>query len=134
MCFFFYGTLLDPDVRRAVLGPVAADLSPQAARLPEWHRVRLAGRDYPVIVPRVGKAVDGCVMRGLPASAASRLCRFEGPEYRLARLEVKTDGGDALCVRAFIGSGRTAPTTVRWDLEDWRRRHKNAFLRRLRAA
>lgn len=132
MCYFFYGTLLDHDVRGAVLGPLADGLTPQPARLQGWQRVRLTGRVYPVIVPRRGSTVEGCLVRGLPASAAARLSRFEGPEYRLARLAVATDAGDRPIARAFVSSGRAAPTPLPWHPDEWARRHKAALLRRLR--
>jgi hypothetical protein len=132
MCFFFYGTLLDHDVRRAVLGPVADRLEPEAAQLRDWHRVRFAGRVYPVIVPRAGRMVEGCIVRGLPASAVVRLRQFEGPEYLLARVRVTADSGSDVLARAFVGSGRLAPSTVSWHLEDWTRRYKAALLRQLR--
>ena len=134
MCYFFYGTLLDHDVRRAVLGPLADGLTPQPARLADWRRVRLAGRAYPVIVPRRGSTVEGCLVHGMPASAAARLTRFEGPEYRLARLAVATDDGGGPIARAFVSSGRVAPTPLPWHLDEWARRHKPALLRRLRGA
>jgi len=132
MYFFFYGTLLDGDVRRTVLGPLAGRLETESAQLRDWQRVYFAGRVYPVITPRAGRAVEGCLLRGVPGSAASRLRRFEGREYRLARFEVATAAGERVTAGAFVGSGRTAPTARPWHLEDWQRYHKAALLRRLR--
>ncbi|CAN0557895.1 unnamed protein product, partial [Laminaria digitata] len=49
--FFFYGTLIDADVRAAVLGSFTESETVLPDRLPGWRRAGLRGRRYPVIVP-----------------------------------------------------------------------------------
>ena len=46
MRFFFYGTLMDADIRRAVLG-VRALAPAERATLDGWRRVKKAGVSYP---------------------------------------------------------------------------------------
>jgi hypothetical protein len=56
--FFFYGTLIDADVRRLVLGRLAPD-EVEPATLSGWRRVKLAGVTYPGIVPDAKGWVEG---------------------------------------------------------------------------
>lgn len=129
--FFFYGTLIDQDVRRAVLGPVADSMEPEPATLIGWHRVRLQGRDYPVIVPRRGAAVEGCIVGGLPASAVAKLVRFEGAEYSLTQVEIVGESGEPMKAHTFVGSGQTPPSSIPWRYDEWRGSERPAFLRRV---
>jgi len=48
--FFFYGTLMDPSVRRAVLGRPVERSRLQRAVLPGFRRVFRRGATYPVLV------------------------------------------------------------------------------------
>jgi hypothetical protein len=129
MDFFFYGTLLDSRVRRAAIGPTADRLEARPAILHGWRRVRLVGRQYPVIVPAPGRSVEGCIVGPLPASAVARLVRFEGPEYEMAEVEVASTAGEALPARTFIGSGRVRATTTEWRFDEWERKARPGFLR-----
>jgi len=126
--FFFYGTLLDRGVRRAVIGPPADRLEALPAELHGWRRVRVRGKRYPVIVPAPGSVVDGCLFGPLPASAVARLIRFEGPEYRLTEVEVLTGFGVPTAARTFIGGVRIRPTMADWRFDDWRRKSRSVYL------
>ena len=127
MDLFVYGTLLDDDVRRAVLGAVAQRSLLVPARLAGWRRVYLRGRHYPVIVPHKDSVVAGALLLDLAASSVSRLSRFEGPEYRLAGLTVVADDG-SVAAKGFIGSGKTPHTEVPWELDEWIKSHKRKLL------
>ena len=133
MRFFFYGTLLDGDVRRLVLGERAPTLV-EPARLDGWRRMTLEGVDYPVIVPAVGGVVEGAVARGLDATGHARLVRYEGPDYVLAEVEVRLDAGSrGLAVNVFVPRpGFRVIGRPGWDLVRWQRRVKPRFLARLR--
>lgn len=125
--FFFYGTLVDADIRTAVLGKFTKNETVTPAYLPDWRRVGLRGRTYPVIVPYTGAVVDGVAVSfadGAERPVTELLTSFEGDEYRLARLELST--GEAVSV--FAGSRRCHPTGRVWSFPDWQRRHKRAFL------
>ncbi|MBL8834369.1 MAG: gamma-glutamylcyclotransferase, partial [Rhodospirillales bacterium] len=50
MRFFFYGTLIDPDVRRAVLGRLAP-ASVEPATLKGWRRFSAKGVTFPIARP-----------------------------------------------------------------------------------
>lgn len=128
MRFFFYGTLIDPDVRRLVLGrhaPVAVE----PARLEGWRRLPLAGATYPVIVRDPAAAVDGVLVRGLDASARALLVRYEGSHYELAPVDVATGRGRRIAANVFVPRpGRVRRGRGEWDFSDWARRHKRRFM------
>ena len=133
MRFFFYGTLLDPDVTAIVLG---RRLPPQAfvpARLAGFVRRRAAGKGYPILVPRRG-TVRGRVVGGLTAADAGRLSAYEGPNYRLASLPVRLHGRLEK-VSVFVPNGPgLAPSADEWDLALWQGRHKRPFVAYIRKA
>lgn len=132
MRFFFYGTLLDPDVRRQVLGRVAKAFSVEAAVLTGYRRVYVRGKTYPVVVPDPASAVEGCLMRGLDRRAADKLIAFETDEYDLVERTVMTASGKTVRCRVFVAGRRALPSVQPWDYATWRRRHRSEFGRRLR--
>ena len=129
--FFFYGTLLDADIRALVMGAGApAELEP--ATLLGWRRQAHPRETYPLIVPAAGAAVEGAIARDLAPDTVSRLVVYEGPEYRIAAVEVQLTGGSVVAAEVFVptdGVGGTAP----WDLATWQRRHKRRYLARMKA-
>ena len=133
MRYFFYGTLLDPDVRALILGAWIRRRALPGARLPGYRRVYIRGRHYPVVVPAAGQEVEGVLAEGLDRRAVLRLAEFESDEYVDAERTVLVDGGRALRARVFVASRLAHPTDTAWAVEDWQRRHKSAFARRRRA-
>ena len=128
MRFFFYGTLIDPDVRRAVLGRLApATVEP--AILLGWRRFAAKGVTFPIARPDPKAEIDGVIARGLSAEAGRKLDAYEGPGYRRIAVPVRLG---TKTVEAFLyvddGSGTLQPTPGAWRYEDWVRRHKRDFL------
>jgi hypothetical protein len=134
MRFFFYGTLLDYDVTALVLG---RRLPPDAfvpARLPAHARRRARGATYPVVVRDPRSYAPGVIVGGLSARDVARLVAYEGPGYRIAPLRVRSGGG-IVTVSVFEPVvSRLQPSGDLWDLALWQRRHKRAFVERLRRA
>jgi gamma-glutamyl AIG2-like cyclotransferase len=100
MRFFFYGTLMDADVRRAVL----RDRAPQAAEpaaLPGWRCVPAAGRAFPMIRADRAARVDGILVRGLDRVARARLSRYEDRDYRIIKTIVVASGR-AVAAHLFV--------------------------------
>jgi hypothetical protein len=131
--FFFYGTLIDADVRRAVLGPLAPRRV-EPASLRGWRRVPVRGKTYPVIVADPTAQVDGVLARGLNAASKHRLERYEDADlYALAGLDVLPTGRTrpvpAQVFVAKAAGARSAPGE--WEIETWQRRHKRRYLRTL---
>ena len=130
---FFYGTLIDADVRAAVLGAAPRRLSVEPALLPGYRRVQMRKRSYPIIVPDARAAVAGVLMRGLNRADFARLLDYETDEYRAISAEVATRSGKRIVAKVFAASPRALPSPTPWNAADWQRRCKRAFLRRLRA-
>lgn len=131
MRFFFYGTLLDLDVAALVLGRRLPPRSFVPASLPGHARRHAKGVSYPVIVRDPREAVSGAIVSGLSTQDVVRLAIYEGPRYRIAPLKVRV-GGDLTVVSVFEPlEHRFQPTDGRWELIDWQRRHKRAFIARV---
>ena len=133
MRVFFYGTLMDPDVRRLVLGPRAKALRVEPAVLPGYRRVGMRRRSYPVVVPDPRRSVEGCLAHGVDREQFARLTDFESDEY-VARRRPVVAGGREYSAWVYVASALAAPTLAEWRFETWRERHKRAFLRRHRDA
>ena len=134
MRFFFYGTLLDRDVAALVL---ERRLPPQAfkpAILPGHARRRAKGASYPVVVPDPRGEVVGAIVGGLSPRDVACLSAYDGPGYRVVPLKVRSQG--ALVTVAVFEPvvSRLQPSGDLWDLPLWQRRHKRAFVARLRRA
>lgn len=132
---FVYGTLMDADVRTLVIGRAleAAQIAP--AVLKHMRRVYIAGRVYPMVIPRRGDSVEGLLLSGLSAEDYARLDAFEGGDYARERQAV-WPAGAAEPVNAWFyrtrGIGPRATARL-WELEPWRTREKALFLREARA-
>lgn len=133
MRVFFYGTLMDAEVRLLVLGPGAARLPERPATLSGHRRVALKGRTYPTVIRDPRGAVDGVVVKGLGQAEMDRLAEFEGDEYRLARATVRLADGTPAEASFFAASTRATPEPRPWSYDTWRRRYRTRYLRRLRA-
>ena len=130
MRFFFFGTLMDPDVREVVVGrPVPASRI-EPATLEGFRRMCVAGRSYPMLISDPPGHVEGCLVRGLDGRARARIGRFEGDEYRPERHWVRLSGGAR--VEAYVYMARSGVRAGRtpWELSTWQRRHKRALLER----
>jgi len=126
--FFFYGTLIDTDVRRLVMGRHAPETVEESS-LSGWRRVKLADVTYPSLVKdRAGK-VEGVLARGLNDAARRALIRYEGEEYDLIQTEVALASGKTVAAWTFVvRSGEMKPVPGVWDIAIWQRRHKRRFL------
>jgi hypothetical protein len=127
MRFFFYGTLMDEDVRRAVLG-VRALAPSERATLEGWRRVKMAGVSYPMIVRARNHKVDGILMHGIDRRAHEMLQEYEGDEYTMIGVDVQA-ADSKISARMFVPRpGLTVRGRGPWDLLTWQRRHKRRFL------
>lgn len=127
MHYFFYGTLLDPDIRHAVLGAEGEPCSP--AQLADWRRVFVRGDTYPVIVRRRGETMDGLLSPDLTAVGVRALRAYEGPSYGERALTVGVSGR-RVAATVFVPKDPAVATPRSWHLDLWQKRHKPAYLRR----
>lgn len=112
--FFFYGTLR----RRAFLSRVVGRPVPRGAvcraRLDDFRRVSVAGRDDPTLIPADGKSVEGIAVGGLAPGEVDRLIRYEGRDYEIAWLPVGTSDGRDVVARVFVTGPRIAVSRRDW--------------------
>jgi len=134
--FFFYGTLVDAEIRRLVLGREVPDAAMRAALLPEHRRYSVQGQPYPATVPEAGATTDGVIMSGASLQDAAILSCFEGQDYDAVARRVTIPKIGAASVDelleptawVFIASERVARDRGEWSIDDWRAEHKPAFL------
>ena len=130
MRFFFYGTLLDADVRRAVLGRRAPE-TVEPATLHGWRRFKLPRVTYPAILPDGRSSVDGVLARGLDAAVRERLIAYESGDYDLIAVPVTTRAGKPVSAWVFVAKPATRRDIGAWSFDAWCRRHKRRYLARL---
>jgi hypothetical protein len=134
MRFFFYGTLLDPDVMTLVIGRRLAPRRYAAATLPGYARRRAKGASYPIVLSDPCAVVEGAVVGGLSARDVAHLAAYEGPRYRVASRKVRINDR-IVSVSVFEPvERRFEPVAGRWDLVVWQRTDKRRFVDRLRRA
>lgn len=136
MRFFFYGTLLDPDVRRLVLAQCARELRCRPAALGGWTRVQASHGCFPVVRRRPGGRVPGLLVEGVDLPGLYRMAHFEGDGYTLGRVAVAVPGtapggSVRLECHVFLPERRGLCLSGGWSLADWQRREKRRFLPRV---
>lgn len=131
MNYFFYGTLIDPEVLRLVLGRKVASLGRRKARLMGYRRVFRRNATYPVLVADAAAAVEGVLVGALARRDVVALERYEGPDYRTIALPVALAHGGEVLARVFVPAKSCVPSTIDWTFEEWRRRFRSAHLRRI---
>jgi gamma-glutamylcyclotransferase (GGCT)/AIG2-like uncharacterized protein YtfP len=132
MDLFVYGTLMDEDVLNRVVGRPVPASRVGVAFVDGYRRVYARGSYFPILVAAAGGTVEGRLITGLGAQAVARLARFEGRQFQLRRLTVRLAKGLAAEVECFMAVAGVPASDDDWDPDVWRRRHKRAFLGRLR--
>ncbi len=125
---FFFGTLMDPEVRAIVMGRQMPDDAVEPAVVQGFRRVFVAGRHYPMLLAHASGWVDGTLVSGLDAETVHRLQVYEGWEYSLSPLRVRTASGQTVLAQVFMCPPHVAPDRRPWRLAEWQRRHKRRFL------
>jgi len=123
---FIYGTLLDEDVSSRV---VMETFRVIPASLRDYRAVYAEGHSYPGIIKEIGSVASGGIIRGLSEKAISRLEYFEGENYFLETTNVDVMGRPEDAFLFVPGSGIRLSSKT-WELVEWRRRHKAAYLDR----
>lgn len=127
--FFFYGTLLDPDVRAVVFGVGARPRSIVPAAMIGVRRVPVIGHSYPMLVPDAGGRVDGSLLSAIDLNAAARTSFFEGDDYFPELTELRLEEGGAARAWVYMPKGNVKPAPGIWEFDAWRQRHLAAYLR-----
>ena len=140
MSRFVYGSLLAPEVLKALLGRVP-DRTP--ATLPGYVRRRIKERVYPALYPDPDSQVDGEVLSGMSRRELAVLDWFEDEAYTLTKVDVTFDEGsewepgessepvdaylDPKVVMAYVF---TSPRDLygEWDYEEFRQTHLESYV------
>lgn len=133
--FFFYGTLRDEEVRRAVLGPAAKAPVITEGRVAGYRCAPVDAGAFPALVAEAGAEAEGILVQGVDLTAAARISLFEGEgyDYQPAPIPVVCEA-DELPGWVYLPTGRLAVRAGIWKIEEWRARHKTAFLANARRA
>ena len=133
MRYFFYGTLIDTDIRRHVMGELAP-ASVEPARLQGWRRFSLKGASFPIARADRTASIDGVLARGLGKEAGRLLDVYEGPGYGRTNVSAVDARGKAHDAVLFVEDGTVEFVVVPqpWDFDAWVRRHKKEFMAELR--
>ena len=83
-----------------------------------------------VLVAAAAGRVDGILVGGLDRAALRRLHAYEGGEYALRPIRVRTGAGATVPALAFLCRPGVVAGRGDWRLERWQRRHKSSVLRR----
>jgi len=128
--FFFYGTLVDADVRTLVLGRDVPDEEVVPAVLSGFRRYTVRRQPYPAAVPVSGASVDGVVLSGVSVRDAAMLSCFEGGDYDAQRHRVtsSTEAGRGWDAWVYVASDRVLRGEPVWSIDDWRAHHKPDFM------
>ncbi len=133
MRLFVFGTLMDPDVREIVMGKAWPPEAIEPAVAQGFRRVFVAGRHYPMLLAHASGWVDGTLVSGLDQQTLHRLQVYEGWEYSLRPIRVRTGAGRVVMAHVFLCPPHISADKREWRLDLWQRRHKRPFLRKAEA-
>ena len=146
MSRFVYGSLLAPEVLKALLGRVP-DRTP--ATLPGYVRRRIKERVYPALYPDPDSQVDGEVLSGMSRRELAVLDWFEDEAYTLTKVDVTFDegsewepgessdapeldgGAEYLDPKVVMSYVFTSPRDLHggeWDYEEFRQTHLESYV------
>jgi len=128
MRWFFFGSLMDPDILSIVLGRRLAEHERVPAILHGYTRLVVKDESYPALRPEPGGKVHGLLVEHLDEDEGRRICFFEGEEFRLEEHEVELADGERRRAVAFILTEDYATEHQHWDLGHWRAAYKSGFL------
>lgn len=129
--FFFYGTLLDSDVRRAVFPHQAESLQIEPAALSGYRRVRAIAGGFPILKRANGARVEGLLVEGFDRSSVLKLAHFEGSEYLPRAVRLATRRHRGLAAWTFAAPHGRIESREPWELRRWQLRDKPRVLRQI---
>jgi len=126
MPLFTYGTLLFPEVLRALIGR-----APQSriASAEGWRVAALKNRTYPGLVAAPGEIAHGRLLTGLSADEWRLLDNFEDRRYELRQMTLL--GGQSSLAYVWVDDAETCSNT--WDVQSFALNHLPAYVERCAA-
>lgn len=128
---FFYGTLMDADLRQLVAG---RRIETVPAWLSGFRRTPVAGRDYPMLTAAPDHVIEGAYAALIDRVSRDRLNRYEGRQYRMGSVTVVLSDGLPRKAGAFMTlPGMLGDWRKDWDFEAWRNKSKKKLISRMLA-
>ena len=115
MRFFFYGSLMDPDVLASVIGHGVDPITLRPARIMGWRRVRVRNAWYPMLVRSSGAVVEGILAEGLSRADVMRLDAYEGGDYETRSLSVERADDGHERAQIFMTKSGVSASSETWD-------------------
>lgn len=129
MRWFFFGSLIDPDVLAVVLDRPATAYTRRPGTLYGYRRVCVIEESYPALIHDPDGRVDGLLVEPLNAEDERRVCFFEGEEFQPRIRPIELHDGERLEARVFLTAGLSDCLHDQpWDFRLWQTRHKTRFL------
>jgi gamma-glutamylcyclotransferase (GGCT)/AIG2-like uncharacterized protein YtfP len=126
MALFTYGTLLFPEVLRALLGRVPQS---QPASAAGWRVAALENRSYPGLVEAPGEIAHGRLLTGLSGDEWRLLDNFEDRKYELRQVALLS--GQNSLAYVWVDDAEACPNT--WDAQSFALIHLSAYVERCAA-
>ncbi len=117
--WFFFGSLLDADVRHTVIGRAVPDEDCAQVSLDGYKRVRVENETYPALIAASNQSVEGIAVSNLSADEALRVLYFEGEEYRPEAVLLRYPRGGFDEAYTFLASPDLNLTDEIWDFDHW---------------
>jgi hypothetical protein len=119
MRLFVFGTLMDPDVMRIVVGREMETVAPAPARLSGYAARRAFGETFPILVAQPGASVEGLTVGPFDERELERIRFFDGEEFEMRPVSVAGPDGDMVRITACLSTGILADTGEPWRLDHW---------------
>jgi gamma-glutamylcyclotransferase (GGCT)/AIG2-like uncharacterized protein YtfP len=125
---FVYGSLLFPELIEKLTGKNFGFLP---AVLFGFQRLAVKGSDYPAIVPKVNKKVDGMLVLDVDRKSMKILTYFEGDEYRKEDVVVFSENKTYNATAFVWNENLKFLEKFDWDLFSFRETSLKVYLERV---
>lgn len=122
---------MDPELLQVVSRQPIDSLILEPASVSNHARRWVLDDLYPVLVPEQGTDTLGLIIRGLSEEAMARIVFFEGEEFMLQPIVVRTQNGVSEQVQYFDDNQRKLISESEWVLSDWQRTTKAETMKRV---
>lgn len=128
MNLFFYGTLRIEQVRKAVLGDLAAQCRLEPATLSGYEVRRVTGALYPMLCKAdstPNSPIQGLVLHAPSLEMIELLDKFEGSHYHRIAVEIGIQSRSEYA-EIYWPNAHLKPAEL-WVLEEWMENHMESF-------
>lgn len=128
MNWFFFGTLMDPQVLEIAAGRTVLEEETIIAELHGYKRVTVANEQHSTLAHIPYQTVEGILVESLDATESLRILHFEGDKHTPEEVQLQLKNQKPVSAYCFLPTAKTQALTEDWDFEQWRRKHLQSFL------